>query len=492
MTRKFFMLIMAVAAIAACTKQPAFDSTVDKNETYVFSLKASSPDIETKSDYNSSGRFSWSEGDQISVIFNNGTENKYFTLTTTTLYDNGASADFSGTIDAGYTIGELSSGKKIALYPASNHKYVAADDKPIKFNIPSVIDFTASHYSANMPLYAEGDEDNIFAFQNLACGFKFKFTEVSASKAKLVIQSQNTYQLSGDIPIHSGPYLDNGWAEIGSENGSLTLIANVENGKVSFYVPFRYYADFFPIITLYDADTDEQLYTNTAKKGRQLTSLGKIQPFAISVTNFVYSFHSKYGINWNSETVSGEGDSSAGNSGIKVIKAKADASYLYIYFAVDKNKLTIDSANEYANQAVFYLGDESDANCTHTTWMWGEATGSTETYTADATGGWLTHYGAPAFYSWETLVQPDTGNKAGSADAYDDYFYYEVRIPRNNTKAPMTSTSESTAHVGMILYYQKIHGVSGSGSYMIAPKTKDEDGALLRVPLPAYAAPAGN
>ena len=204
MTRKFIMLIMAVAAIAACTKQPAFDSTVDKNETYVFSLKASSPDIETKSDYNSSGRFSWSEGDQISVIFNNGTENKYFTLTTTTLYDNGASADFSGTIDAGYTIGELSSGKKIALYPASDHKYVAADSKPIKFNIPSVIDFTTSHYSANMPLYAEGDEDNFFAFKNLACGFKFKFTEVSASKAKLVIKSQNTYQLSGDIPIHDG------------------------------------------------------------------------------------------------------------------------------------------------------------------------------------------------------------------------------------------------------------------------------------------------
>ena len=488
MTRKLFMLIMAVAAIAACTKQPAIDDSVDKNETYVFSLKASSPDIETKSDYNSSGRFSWSEGDQISVIFNNGTENKYFTLTTTTLYDNGASADFSGTIDAGYTIGELSSGKKIALYPASDHKYVAADDKPIKFNIPSVIDFTTSHYSANMPLYAEGDEDNIFAFQNLACGFKFKFTEVSASKAKLVIQSQNTYQLSGDIPIHSGPYLDNGWAQVGSENGSLTLIANVENNKVTFYVPFRHYAPFFPIITLYDAVTGEQLYTNTAKNPGQIDDKGHVKPFAISVTNYVYSFPSKYGIDWNSVTVSGEGDSSAGNSGIKVIKAKADASYLYIYFAVDKNKLTIDSAHEYANLSVFYLGDESDANCTQTTWIWGSA----ETYTAEATGGWLTHYGAPAFYCWEPIVGSDTGNKAGSADAYDDYFYYEVRIPRNNTVAPMTSTSESTAHVGMILYYQKIHGVSGSGSYMIAPKTADHSGALLRVPLPAYVAPAGN
>ncbi|MBQ3659725.1 MAG: hypothetical protein II963_06185, partial [Bacteroidales bacterium] len=199
-------------------------------------------------------------------------------------------------------------------------------------------------------------------------------------------------------------------------------------------------------------------------------------------------FPSKYGIDWNSVTVSGEGDSTVGNSGIKVIKAKADASYLYIYFAVDKNKLTIDSAHEYANLSVFYLGDESDANCTQTTWIWGSA----ETYTVDATGGWLTYYGAPAFYCWEPIVGSDTGNKAGSADAYDDYFYYEVRIPRNNTKAPMTSTSESIAHVGMIIYYQKIHGGSDGGSYMIAPKTASHSGTLLRVPLPAYAAPASN
>ena len=481
------ILLMAAAVITACQKQsePVIEAPVNESETYVFSLKATSPDIDTngtRTDYSSSGTFSWSAGDQISVIFNNGTENKYFTLTTS---DSGPSADFSGSIDAGYTIGELSSGTKIALYPASDHKYVVADSKPIKFNMPAVIDFTTSHYSANMPLYAEGDADNNFAFQNLACGFKFKFTEVSASKAKLVVQSQNTYQLSGDIPIHSGPYLDNAYADVGSQNGSLTLIANVENGTVTFYVPFRYYAPFFPIITLSDAETDEVLYTNTAKKAGQINSLGSVKPFAISVTGFVYSFPSQYGIDWNSETISGEGDSGSSNSGIKVIKAKADESYLYIYFVVDKNKLTTDSANEYANQAVFYLGDESDANCTKTTWIWSD----NDTYTADATGGWLTYYGNPAFYSWETLVGPDTGNKAGSAAAYEDNFYYEIRIRRNNSKAPMTSTSESVAHVGMILYYQKIHGVSGSGDYMIAPKTASHGGALLRVPLPAYVAP---
>lgn len=478
-------LLMAAAVMTACDKQSAIETPVNENGTYVFSLKATSPDIDTRTEYSATGAFSWSAGDQISVIFNNGTENKYFTLTTS---DNGATANFSGPIDAGYTIGELSSGTKIALYPASDHKYVAADEKPIKFNIPAVIDFTTSHYSANMPLYAEGDADNTFAFQNLACGFKFKFTEVSASKVKFVVENQKTRQISGDIPLHSGPYIDNQYADVGSEKASLTMIANVSDNTVSFFVPYRYWADFQPKITLYDADTEEVLYSKTAAAGKQLTSLGEVKPFAISVTGFVYSFPSQYGIDWNSETISGEGDSSSSNSGIKVIKAKADASYLYIYFVVDKNKLTTDPANEYANQAVFYLGDESDANCTNTSWIWGD----TETYTKDAAGGWLTYYGEPAFYSWETLVGPDTGNKAGSAAVNGDYFYYEIRIRRDNTKAPMTSTSESTAHVGMILYYQKIHGVSGSGDYMIAPKKAEHGGALLRVPLPAYVAPSAS
>ena len=480
------MMLMAAVALASCEKQPAVVTPVNENESYVFSLKATAPDIDTKTDYSATGAFSWSAGDQISVLCNNGSENKYFTLTTA---ESGASVTFRGSIDAGYSLGELTSGTKIALYPASDHKYVAADSKPIKFNIPAVIDYTTSHYSANMPLYAEGDADNNFAFQNLACGFKFKFTEVSASKAKLVVQSQNTYQLSGDIPIHSGPYLDNTYADIGSQNGSLTLIANVESETVTFYVPFRYYAPFFPIITLYNADTDEVIYTNTAKNAGQINSLGHVKPFSISVTGYVFSFPSRYGIDWNAETVSAEGDSGSTTSGIKVIKAKADASYLYLYFEVEKAKLLTDATYDYANSATLYAGDESDANCTKTSWMWS----SSDTYTADGTLGWLVYSGSPAFYSWETFVKPDTGNKAGSAAENGDYFYYEVRIHRNNTKAPMTSPTASTAHVGMIIYYQKYNKDNASGSlgsnYMIAPKTADHGGSLLRVPLPAYVAP---
>ena len=484
--KKYFIpfLLMAAAAVAACQpkeniEEPALDGS------YIYTLKASAPD--TKTDYDAAGKFSWSDGDQISVLFNNGTDDTFFTLTNTT--GEGATATFSGAIDAGYTIGASSDGTQWALYPAGDHKVRFSESDaakwPLTFNIPAETDYTASGFSANIPMFAKG-ESGVFAFENLGAAYKFTFTEISAKKVKFVVENQNTYRLSGDIKLRDsgGTYLDQAWAD--GVDKTLTYIEAVESGTAVFYVPVRYYAEsFFPIISLYDADTDELIYTKTATSAKAIASKGHVKPITISVTGFKYEFPSKFGINWNDVTVSAEGDSGSKNSGIKVLKATADASYLYLYFVVDKNKLTTDPANEFANQQVVYLGDVNDPNCTNTSWIWG----SEGTYTKDATGGWLTYYGAPAFYCWEGIVGSDTSDKAGSAAEYKDDFYYEMRIPRDNTKAPMTSTSASTAHVGMILYYQKIHGVSGSGDYMIAPPTASHSGQMLNVPLPAYVAP---
>ena len=482
--KRFYIpfLIMAVAAVSACEIKAVIEEPADGS--YIYTLTATSPGTETKSEYSASGDFSWSAGDKISVLFHKGDDNKFFTLSNTS--GAGASATFSGAVDSGYEIGASTDGTKWALYPAGDHKFVSADSKPVKFNIPAETDFTTSYYSANLPLYAIID-GNTASFMNLAAAFKFTFTEVSASKAKLVVENQTTYQMSGDIPIHMGSiYMDSQYADIGSVNGSLTQIASVKDSEVSFYVPVRYWGNYQPKISLYNASNDELLYTNTATAVKQLKTLGEVKPITISVTGFQFEFPSKFGIKWNDITISAEGDSSSSNSGIKTLKAWADASYLYVYFVIDKNKMLLDPSYEYANLQVLYLGDESDPNCKNVSWIWGDG----ETYTKDAAGAWLTYNGNAAFYCWEGIVGSDTGDKAGSATEYKDDFYYEMRIPRNNTKAPMTSTSTSTAHVGMIMYYQHYHGNSGSyGSYMIAPPKKDHSGQLLRVPLPAYVAP---
>ena len=148
--KRFYIpfLIMAAAAVAACQNKTAVEEPTSEQGSYVFTIKATSSDIETKTDYDTDGKFSWSSGDQISVLFHNGDVNKFFTLTTK---GSGASADFSGTIDEGYVIGAsdgTDTDKKIwALFPASDsHTYNIESSAPV-FYVQPELDFSSSYFS---------------------------------------------------------------------------------------------------------------------------------------------------------------------------------------------------------------------------------------------------------------------------------------------------------------------------------------------------------
>jgi hypothetical protein len=78
--KKIYLLLMAAAAIVACNKQPVADEPAANHGSYVFSINASLSG-ETRTDYDADGKFSWTKGDQISVLFNNGTTDKFFALT---------------------------------------------------------------------------------------------------------------------------------------------------------------------------------------------------------------------------------------------------------------------------------------------------------------------------------------------------------------------------------------------------------------------------
>ena len=368
MKRFYFpLLLMAAAAVAACQNKAAVEEPAQGN--YVFTLRATSPDLDTKTDYTSTGKFSWSAGDQISVLFHNGDENKFFTLTNTS--GAGASADFSGTIDEGYEIGASDgsdSDKKIwALYPASDNHSFTVGSYP-KFFIPSEIDFTApgAHYSANMPMCAQvASEDDVFAFNHLAAAFKFSFTDVSVEKVKFVIENLKTYQFSDLIPIALNGdelFMNSGYADVGSKKGSLTMTANVVDGDVSFYVPVRYWGNYQPKISLYDANDDGLIYTNTAAVAKQLTNLGEIKPITISVSGAVitpWSYESAFGVDWTASDVV----SAAGAPGINSIKAIADDTYLYVLLEIKKDALTLNpehtrdnSVNIHCNTSSRYFG----------------------------------------------------------------------------------------------------------------------------------------
>lgn len=275
--RKHTILLLAAGLVtfAACTRVADESPTTEvpaAPATYEFSLSASLDEEAPKSDYTSTGVFSWSEGDQISVLFHNGDDNKFFTLTAVTV--SGNTATFSGPVTVGYEEGS-NLNAKWALFPASDlHVYNTANvgvDKArhISFHIPSYTDFTApgAHYSANLPLAANSLSGSNYVFSTMCGGYKFTFSNIDVEKVTFSVYSPNR-MLSGDIPAAENGGKNLYHSSSGSEDDKwLSFTASVPASKtVSFYVPYRgWMHDFQPYFTLKDAETGYSLCVKAAK-----------------------------------------------------------------------------------------------------------------------------------------------------------------------------------------------------------------------------------
>lgn len=466
---------MAAAAVAACETRVAIDEPVSADGSYIYTLSATAPEI-TRSDYTDAGQFSWTEGDKISVLFHNGNDNKFFTFATSSI--DGASATFVGQIESGYEIGASTDGTKWALYPAGEHGVrfdkEDAEKFPLSFNIPAVTDYTKDGFSAGIPMYAQGDANNIFEFMHLGAAYKFTFTDIEASKVKLLIENQTTYQLSGNIKLRNqdGTYLDQGWGE--GADKTLAYISNVTDGKAVFYVPVRYYAACFqPIITLCDDETGDQIYTRTAASAKAIESKGHVQPINISVSGAVvvpWSFPSDHGIDWNSVTTSADGRSDAPYDGIKVIKATGDASNLYVYFEVAEDALIDNAGYDYANYCYMYLGNADSAKPYD--WQW------TGNYT-DKISSWIKVSNNLSFTNWKSYssFKIDTHNGAAC---------FEVTLSRSGLACLQGTSATVAVEINSIyLVDGNDWGTQGGSTTQIgfAPST---GGSALEVSLPAY------
>lgn len=358
---------MAAAAMVACEAEPVNNSDPEtpevpelQNGTYIYTINASIPEEESKpeqiavkSNYDSEGLFSWSEGDAISVLFHDASKedsdpekNKFFTLTLTSGAGKKA-ASFSGAITSGYTIGASdgdASDKKIwALFPAStNHTYTIGGNP--SFYVQPSVDFTATHFSANVPMYALNADEGALSFANLASTYKFIVTGIKdgVSKVRFTIYNQTTYGLSGSWPIHNDKYINYDYATPGSEKSTLSYVSNVTGNEAVFYVSCRYWGKFQPHITVANCATDAPIKTFVAGKVLEPNTVSKIQPVTLDVSESaggVY-YTPAISIDGNVSDWSAISDSynNSGNSRIRVWKVKTDDYKIFFYIAMRKNR----------------------------------------------------------------------------------------------------------------------------------------------------------
>lgn len=472
-------LFTAIVAVAACEKKTPYDHTEpSNNDNYTFTLLASSEVLEenndkplnnvaTRTTYTDAGAFSWSANDAISVLFNNGVDEQFFTLTNTS--GAGSTATFSGTIDSGFSIGSLG-GEKWALYPASaNHSF---DGTKPTFYIPSETDFTSSGFSANIPMMALGDGDNNFAFKQIGPTYKFTFTGIdeSVSNVKLVVENTSGPGLSGNIAMSTDAYIGGYgyFLNFSSSNPKTVSYTRAVDGEheAEFFVPCRYYGAYAPSITLYDADDlSTPLFTQTATVSKTLTS-AKVKRITIPVSGGVWSFTSHYGIDWSSVTTSGVGNT----ENIQTIKATAIGDYIYLYLEVLESYLLENSSYDYDSAVDLFMGGgEGSAD-----WKW-----SSSPLYGSMHFCWLVTNGNPSPSSYESNALFNEG----FASTHSGTAYYEIKINRPSTGTYSYLYSDSKAQLGILLwnkwYYDSgVH--TDYDSYSYAPK----GGSLLEVVYP--------
>ena len=459
-------LLMAAAVITACEKERVETEPAVEKTSYVYSVKATiSSDAETRTDYDADGKFSWSAGDQISVLFNDGKANRFFTLTTET---SGATATFTGTIEAGYTIGATDGTdedlKIWALYPASeNHSYTEGANP--SFYVQPEVDFTETHFSANIPMYDQLTEQGTFSFKNLASTYKFTVKDLDSrvKKVKFQIYNQTTYALSGLWPIHADKYINYDYATPGSEKSTLTYTGDVTDGQAVFYVSSRYYGKFQPVIKVFDADHDFLLKEFTAGTEKIPSSKTKVQRISLSVpTELPVTIVDGVIEEWD------EVPAIAGNT-TRILEWKylSDESNLYFLFKIDKAMIVASNWGSY-----IFTGFDTDNDSTTGTNAGADVNGGFEAmcsvypWRVNGEGGLDCLKGQDNQGTIACPVGTELGKVtvAGSFDS--DYCYVETSVPLSMIGSP---NGDITVKHGMN-YYVTSEAVITVGAAALQPK----------------------
>ena len=198
MKRCLFWAAVAMALVSCSVKEevPADPTPVGFK---VLTIQAARNEG-TRTSYAGEKTFSWSVGDKISVVCNDGTSNFLQTFTATSAE---ATSTFTATVPENVNLGPYNSDYRLAMFPASDdHNYTASWN--IQFHIPAERDFrevNGGHPSADVPMFAWGTDKDVYNFANMTGAAKFSFTGITCSTVKFQFTAAR-HKLNGDFKLY--------------------------------------------------------------------------------------------------------------------------------------------------------------------------------------------------------------------------------------------------------------------------------------------------
>ena len=278
--KKFAYVIAALAAAFAvsCTKETPLE-TPNTDAPAEVGMKevtiTASIDPETKTSYDADGKFSWTAGDQISIL---ASDNNFYTFTTK---ESGASVAFSGQLPEGVDLGTY------ALYPASDVHYF--ENWQPYFGIDKYKDLTSS-FSADLPMTAQKGENDTYSFKHATSALYFTFTNIPDGIKAVEISFENeSLQFSGRHKAYYAEPWSLEFSESGNTDDDRMFIRKVavNNNTANVYLPFKgtLWNGYDNIINIvgYDADGNEvELLKDKLMPGKdqQVKTLGEVIPVA--------------------------------------------------------------------------------------------------------------------------------------------------------------------------------------------------------------------
>lgn len=475
---KKWIAIFAVVGLMAASCAKVQEAPLQKDEippvkTHTVTLSATIDSELTKTAYAENRIFSWTAGDQISVLFYKEGQNKFFTFTATS--GGSSSTTFTGEVEDGYELGAADgSHTQWALFPANgSHTYTAGNN--LSYHMPTFVD-QSSHESANVPMAAQGDGAGNFVFYHISGAYKFTFTGVEVSKVRLVVRTAATHQLSGDFPLTVNSASDINWAakwaEDGSDVQSISIVKNVGgDGSVSFYIPVgdNNESEFQPVVILKDEATGNMLLRSSAKLAFNSSALKPLRSRMVVLPSVAAPgtgkpLISKFGIDWDAVAVA----KADAYNGITIRGYSPDDEFLYLYFEVDKSDLDLDTEKGKANSLQLFIGNE---NSSSTDWKWAY---TPNTYDSTPSIAWLTRAGKASYYNRAAdLILDSSSNECSAKNVY------EIKIPRFPVGESATLSGEHTAHIGAVVYSSLYDGGGNWNTYYYSPYH-----SLLEVPMP--------